>query len=89
MPLIYVLFQIVCLLSKVLLKPTRSNQGNYINYRIGKDKIVNGYSVKRKTDSASWKNYPKPALKTYTKGLELGFPHSMRTLCPNFKKSRR
>ena len=30
--------------------------------------------------------YSKPALKNYTKGLQLGFPHSVRTLCPNFKK---
>ena len=31
--------------------------------------------------------YSKPALKNYTKGLQLGFPHSVRTLCPNSKKN--
>ena len=33
--------------------------------------------------------YSKPALKNYTKGLQLGFTHSVRTLCPNFKKKSR
>ena len=34
-------------------------------------------------------NYSKRALKNYTKGFQPGFPHSSRTSCPNFKKSRR
>ena len=34
-------------------------------------------------------NYPKLALKNYAKDLQPGFPHSVRTSCPNFKKVRR
>ena len=30
-------------------------------------------------------NYPKMALKNYTKDLQPGFPHSVRTSCPNCK----
>ena len=33
-----------------------------------------------------WNNYSKWAPKSYTKDLQTGFPHSVRTLCPNFKK---
>ena len=31
-------------------------------------------------------NYSKLALKNYTKNLQPGFPHSVRTLCSNLKK---
>ena len=31
------------------------------------------------------KNFPNG----YQKGLQLGFPHSVRNLCPNFKKSQK
>ena len=34
-------------------------------------------------------NYPKLAHKNYTKDLQPGFPHSVRTSCPNFKKVQR
>ena len=34
-------------------------------------------------------NYPKLALKNYTKDLQPGFPDSVRTSCPSFKKVRR
>ena len=30
-------------------------------------------------------NYSKRTLQNYTKALQLGFPHSVKTLCPNFK----
>ena len=33
------------------------------------------------------KRYSKLALENQAKDLQLGFPHSVRTLCPNFKKS--
>ena len=36
-----------------------------------------------------WKNYSKRALENYKKDLLPGFPHSVRTLCPNFKKLRK
>ena len=36
-----------------------------------------------------WNNYFKLALKYYPEGLQRGFPHSVRTLCTNFKKSGR
>lgn len=32
-------------------------------------------------------NYTEQVLKDYTKGLQTGFPHSVKTPCPNFKKS--
>ena len=34
-------------------------------------------------------NYSKLALKNYTKGLQHGFPLSVRTSCPSLKKSRK
>ena len=33
-----------------------------------------------------WNNYPKLAVKNYTKGLWLGLPHFVRASCPSFKK---
>ena len=34
-------------------------------------------------------NYSKLALKNYSKDLQPGFPHSVRTSRPNFKKLQR
>ena len=36
-----------------------------------------------------WNNYSKWALKSQSKDLQPGFPHSVRSLCRNFKKLRR
>ena len=36
-----------------------------------------------------WNIYSKWALKNYTKDLQRGFLHSVRTWCPNFRKLRR
>ena len=36
-----------------------------------------------------WNNYSKWPLTNYEKFLQPGFPHSVRTSCPNFKKLRR
>ena len=43
-------------------------------------------SLGSKTQILYFQNkYYKRAFRNYTKGLQPGFPHSLRTLCPNFK----
>ena len=36
-----------------------------------------------------WKNYSEWVIENYTSNLQPGFPHSVRTSSPNFKKLRR
>ena len=61
-------------------------------------KIVDGQSGEQNTDSIVfflfffflfWSNYSKWVLKNYTKDLQRGFPHSVRTSRTNFKRLRR
>ena len=86
MTLIYVLFQMACFLLKILLK---------ILFDLNKETIF--IVALEKMDSLVsetqiryfWKNYSKWALESYTKDLQPGFPHFVRTSCPNFKKLRR
>ena len=86
MTLIYVLFQMVCPLLKILLK-ILFDLNKEIIFIVALEKMDS--LVSETQIRYFWENYSKWALQSYTKDLQPGFPYFVRTSCPNFKKLRR